>query len=153
MSTTVKAFYRAVQEGDVAALEGLIDDGFCLICPTRDHVLSGVYEGKARFFNDVLPRVFGCVNPEEIAFCQAHQIVVEAGEVVVAMAQNAGLAKSGERYDQIYLHVFKIRAGKIVALIEGFDTALANRALWQSGDPLVPDHLAALSNLAQFQQA
>lgn len=69
MNTTVKAFYRAVLEADVAALEGLIDDGFRLICPTRDHVLSGVYEGKSRFFNEVLPRVFSCVNPEEIAFC------------------------------------------------------------------------------------
>ena len=153
MSITVKAFYQAVLAGDVPALERLIDDGFCLICPTQDHVLSGVYEGKQRFFNDVMPRVFGCVNPEEIAFCQAHQIVVEAGEVVVAMAQNAGLAKSSERYDQIYLHIFKVRAGKIVALIECFDTALANRALWQGGDPLIPNHLPALSNLVHFQQA
>lgn len=153
MSSTVKAFYQAVLECDVAALEDLIDDGFCLICPTQDHVLSGVYEGKARFFNDVLPLVFGYVNPDEIAFCQAHQILVEAGEVVVAMAQNAGLAKSGERYDQIYLHVFKVRAGKIVALIEGFDTALANRALWQGGDPLAPNRSPALSNFVHFQRA
>ncbi len=153
MSDIVDKFYVAVRTQNVPVLETLIADGFSLICPTQDHVLSGVYHGKDRFFEDVLPHVFGSVNPDEITFCAAHQIVADAGEVVMAMAQNSGLARSGNQYDQIYLHVFKIRNRQIQALIEGFDTALANHALWNGCDPIMPDEPAALSNLQRFTDA
>lgn len=150
MRQVVDQFYDAVRTGNVRALEALIAEDFCLICPSQNNVLSGVYQGKNRFFEDVLPHVFGCVNPEEISFCAEHQIVADAGEVVVAVAQNDGVALTGNRYDQIYLHIFKIREGQIVALIEGFDTALANHALWGASDPLIPDEAARLSNLGHF---
>ena len=153
MRQVVDQFYDAVRTGNVRALEALIAEDFCLICPGQNNVLSGVYQGKNRFFEDVLPHVFGCVNPEEIRFCAEHQIVADAGEVVVAVAQNDGVALTGKRYDQIYLHIFKIREGQIVALIEGFDTALANHALWGASDPLVPDEAARLSNLGHFMGA
>ena len=153
MRQVVDQFYDAVRTGNVRALEALIDEDFCLICPGQNNVLSGVYQGKNRFFEDVLPHVFGCVNPEEIRFCAEHQIVADAGEVVVAVAQNDGVALTGKRYDQIYLHIFKIREGQIVALIEGFDTALANHALWGASDPLIPDEAARLSNLGHFMGA
>ena len=153
MSSVVNAFYEAIRTGDSSVLDSLIADRFCLICPTRDHVLSGVYEGKQRFFEDVTPHVFGCANPDEITFCDEHQVVVDAGEIVVAMAQNNGLARTGERYDQMYLHIFKIRDGQIQALIECFDTALANRALWGNSVYLESDSPAALSNLERFKNA
>ena len=153
MRQVVDQFYDAVRTGNVRALEALIAEDFCLICPGQNNVLSGVYQGKNRFFEDVLPHVFGCVNPEEIRFCAEHQIVADAGEVVVAVAQNDGVAFTGNRYDQIYLHIFKIREGQIVALIEGFDTALANHALWGASDPLIPDEAARLSNLGHFMGA
>ena len=153
MRQVVDQFYDAVRTGNVRALEALIAEDFCLICPSQNNVLSGVYQGKNRFFEDVLPHVFGCVNPEEISFCAEHQIVADAGEVVVAVAQNDGVALTGNRYDQIYLHIFKIREGQIVALIEGFDTALANHALWGASDPLIPDEAATLSNLSRFMGA
>lgn len=153
MRQIVDQFYDAVRTGNVPALEALIAADFSLICPAQNNVLSGVYRGKNRFFEDVLPHVFGCVNPEEISFCAQHQIVAEAGEVVLAVAQNDGVALSGNRYDQIYLHIFKIREGQIVALIEGFDTALANHALWGASDPLIPDEATTLSNLSRFMGA
>jgi ketosteroid isomerase-like protein len=153
LSSVVNAFYEAIRTGDSPVLDSLIADRFCLICPTRDHVLSGVYEGKQRFFEDVTPHVFGCANPDEITFCDEHQVVVDAGEIVVAMAQNNGLARTGERYNQLYLHIFKIRDGQIQALIECFDTALANRALWGNSGYLESDSPAALSNLERFKNA
>ena len=153
MSHIVDQFYEAIRTGDTALLDSVISENFCLICPTQDHVLSGIYEGKQRFFEDVTPRVFGCVNPEEITFCADHQVVVDAGEVVVAMAQNDGLALTGERYDQTYVHIFKVRDGQIHAIIECFDSALANKALWGDCDPVIPDTPAALSNLSRFKVA
>ena len=153
MKEIVDQFYDAVRTGNVPALEALIDEDFSLICPAQNNVLSGVYRGKNRFFEGVLPHVFGCVNPAEISFCAEHQIVAEAEEMVVAVAQNNGVALTGNRYDQIYLHIFKIREGQIVALIEGFDTALANHALWGECEPLIPDDAAKLSNMNYFTGA
>ena len=153
MSHIVDQFYEAIRTGDTPSLHSLIANDFCLICPTQDHVLSGVYEGKQRFFEDVTPAVFGRINPEEISFCAEHRVVFDGGEVVVAMAQNNGVALTGERYDQTYVHIFKVRDGQIRALIECFDSALANKALWGGCDAVIPDTPAALSNLARFQAA
>jgi ketosteroid isomerase-like protein len=153
MSEIVNQFYGAIRSGDVATLEALIDQDFSLICPTQDHVLSGVYRGKHRFFEEVTPHVFGSVEASDITFCAAHEIIVDTGEVVVAMAKNSGFSRAETRYDQQYIHIFKIRDGRIVALIEGFDTALANRALWGSADKLPPDEAAHLSNLQCFMDA
>ena len=153
MSEIVDQFYDAIRSGDTESLDRVIAEEFCLICPTQDHVLSGIYEGKQRFFEEVTPLVFGCVNPEEITFCADHQVVFDGGEVVVAMAQNNGVALTGERYDQIYVHIFKVRDGQVRAIIECFDSALANRALWGSSNVLVPDEPSALSNLNRFADA
>jgi ketosteroid isomerase-like protein len=153
MSHIVDQFYEAIRTGDTPSLHSLIAEEFCLICPTQNHVLSGIYEGKQRFFEDVTPVVFGCVNPEEITFCAEHRVVLDGGEMVVAMAQNNGVALTGERYDQTYVHIFKIRHGQIRALIECFDSALANKALWDGCDAVIPDTPAALSNLDRFEEA
>ena len=153
MSHIVDQFYEAIRTGDTALLNRVIAEDFCLICPIQDHVLSGIYEGKQRFFEEVTPLVFSCVNPEEITFCADHQLVFDGGEVVVAMAQNNGVALTGERYDQIYVHIFKVRDAQIRAIIECFDSALANRALWESSNGLVPDEPSALSNLHRFADA
>ena len=153
MNHIVDHFYEAIRTGDTPSLHSLIAEDFCLICPTQDHVLSGIYEGKQRFFEEVTPVVFGCVDPEEITFCAEHRVVFDGGEVVVAMAQNNGVALTGERYDQTYVHIFKVRDGQIRALIECFDSALANKALWGGCDAVIPDTPAALSNLARFQKA
>ena len=153
MSEMVNQFYDAIRSGDVPALDALSDPEFCLICPTQDHVLSGVYRGKHRFFEEATPHVFGSVESDDITFCAAHEVIVDTGEVVVAMAQNSGFSRAETRYAQQYIHIFKIRDGRIVALIEGFDTALANRALWCGADKLPPDEAAHLSNVQYFMDA
>ena len=153
MSHIVDQFYEAIRTGDTTLLDRVIAEDFCLICPTQNHVLSGIYEGKQRFFEEVTPLVFGCVNPEEITFCADHRVVFDGGEVVVAMAQNNGVALTGERYDQIYVHIFKVRDGQVRAIIECFDSALANRSLWGSSNVLVPDEPLSLSNLHRFADA
>ena len=90
MSHIDDQFYEAIRTGDTALLHRVIAEDFCLICPTQDHVLSGIYEGKQRFFDEVTPLVFGCVNPEEITFCADHQVVFDGGEVVVATGAGIG---------------------------------------------------------------
>ena len=70
------------------------------------------------------------------------------------MAQNNGLASTqASATTRLYVHIFKVRDGQIRALIECFDTALANKALWDGCNAVIPDTPAALSNLARFQEA
>ena len=49
MRTVVDQFYEAIRTGDTPALDAVIAEDFCLICPTQNHVLSGIYEGSDGF--------------------------------------------------------------------------------------------------------
>ena len=147
MKSVVDSFYSAINTGNNDLLGSLVHENFTLVCPTRDHVLSGVYQTKARFFDDVLPCVFGCIDPEAIRFCAEHRILCASEDTVVALAMNKGEALTGKRYDQIYLHVFKCLDGQILTLIESFDTALANQALWVETEALPADQNFTMASL------
>ena len=67
---------------------------------------------------EILPLVFSCVNQEEITFCKDYKIIAEDQQTIVAMAQNYGLASSGARYDQVYVHILTFHDGKLVRLID-----------------------------------
>ena len=71
-----------------------------------------------------------------------------SGSVVVAIATHDGFARRGDApYNQVYLHIFNIQDGQIHSLIEGFDTALANRALWGDVSHLPADDEFSLAAL------
>ncbi len=151
MEAIVHQFYEAVRTGNNDQLDKIIHEDFALVCPTREHVLSGVYQGKSRFFDSVLPHVFGCVDSPDIEFCQTFRILCSSGNVVVALALNDGIARQGEAaYNQVYVHVFRIVAGQVMALIELFDTALANRTLWGNVENLDADEPFSLAALASL---
>ncbi len=135
----VAAFYEAVKEGDAVALEAVLGEKFELIVPAADGVLAGRYVGKDNFLSYIIPGVFSCVDPQEITFCSSHEIICAEGDRVVAIANNLGKAKTGRDYNQTYAHIFTIDDGKIQKLIEFFDTALANNALWGDSVPLKAD--------------
>ena len=97
---------------------------------------------------DVLPLVFSCVNPEEIVFCKDFKIINSFNDTVIAMAQNDGIALSGKPYNQIYLHILTIQGGKIIRLIEAFDSSLANDSLWGDSKQLIPDEHFSLKNFS-----
>jgi len=141
-------FYISITNGEIKVIEDLLNDNFELIVPMENGVLSGHYKGKKRFMEDVLPLVFSCVNPEEIVFCKDFKIINSFNDTVIAMTQNDGIALSGKPYNQIYLHIMTIEEGKIIRLIEAFDSALANDSLWGDSKKLIPDELFSLKNFS-----
>ena len=141
-------FYISITNGETQVIEDLLSDDFELIVPMENGVLSGHYKGKKRFMEDVLPLVFSCVNPEEIVFCKDFKIINSFNDTVIAMTQNNGIALSGKPYNQIYLHIMTIEEGKIIRLIETFDSALANDSLWGDSKKLIPDELFSLKNFS-----
>ena len=141
-------FYTSISNGEIEVIESLLSSEFELIVPMENGVLSGHYKGKSRFMEDVLPLVFSCVNPEEIVFCKDFKIINSFNDTIISMAQNDGIALSGKPYNQIYLHIMIIEDGKIIRLIESFDSALANDSLWGDSKKLVPDELFSLKNFS-----
>ena len=141
-------FYISITNGETQVVEDLLSDDFELIVPMENGILSGHYKGKKRFMEDVLPLVFSCVNPEEIVFCKNFKIINSFNNIIISMAQNDGIALSGKPYNQIYLHIMIIDDGKIIRLIETFDSALANDSLWGNSKKLIPDELFSLKNFS-----
>ena len=141
-------FYTSISNGDIEVIESLLSIEFELIVPMENGVLSGHYKGKKRFMEDVLPLVFSCVNPEEIIFCKDFKIINSFNNTIISMAQNDGITLNGKPYNQIYLHIMTIEEGKIIRLIEAFDSSLANNSLWGDSQQLIPDKDFSLKNFS-----
>ena len=143
----VDKFYQSIALADANSVAELVDDNFELIIPINEGVLSGHYRGKVKFMTEILPLVFSCVNQDEITFCKDYKIVSNDGQTSVAIAQTNGIARTGLRYDQVYVHILTFREGKLVRLIEYFDSALADRALWGESHRLAADEPFDLSSI------
>jgi len=141
-------FYTSISNGEIEVIENLLSSEFELIIPMENGVLSGHYKGKKRFMEDVLPLVFSCVNPEEIVFCKDFKIINSFNDTIISMAQNDGISLNGKSYNQIYLHIMTIEEGKIIRLIEAFDSSLANNSLWGDSKQLIPDEDFSLKNIS-----
>ena len=74
---------------------------------------------------------------ETFNFSKKWKIMCADENSVVAFMEADGLAKNGERYNQFYCHLFEFREDKIAAVWEFFDSALAQRALFNN--PLIKD--------------
>jgi hypothetical protein len=133
-------FYTSISNGEIEIIESLLSSEFELIVPMEN--------GKRRFMEDVLPLVFSCVNPEEIVFCKDFKIINSFNDTIIAMTQNDGITLSGKPYNQIYLHIMTIEEGKIIRLIEAFDSSLANNSLWGDSKKLIPDEDFSLKNFS-----
>ena len=144
----VDKFYQSIASANSDALADILDPNLELIIPISDGVLSGHYRGKTKFMTEILPLVFSCVNQNEITFCKDYKIITDDDQTIVAMAQNFGLASSGARYDQVYVHILTFREGKLIRLIEYFDSALADRALWGDSAKLPADAPFDLSSIS-----
>ena len=97
---------------------------------------------------------------------RAVRLVDDAGAVAAYLQQSLSKVKPGDRVllayppglEMITAFFACIRLGWIPVPVypptgHGFDSALANRALWGASDALVPDQPSALSNLQRFADA
>lgn len=135
----VNSFYDSIIKGDMELYQSIIHDDYEVSVPANIGVLSGTY-GRAKVLNEVFPTVVGKLNLEDFTFCKNFKIICEDENCIVVICEAEGTSANGERYDQIYAHIFSFLDGKILRLIEFQDTALADRALWGNDTPfLEPD--------------
>ena len=151
--SVIEEFYHAIANGEAARVADLVDDRFELVVPGNDGVLHGHYRGKEAFLTKIFPTVFSGVDPSQITFCKQFKIVSADGENVTALTQNDGIALSGKSYNQLYGHIFRIKGGKIIRLIEFYDGLLAQDALWKNTPTVTPDASFSLDAIDGLERA
>jgi uncharacterized protein len=89
-------------------------------------IWRGHYRGKANVRSKLLAPLFA--NFDGTYTNTARRIVAES-DMVVVECEGRVLTKSGERYDNKYCYVIRMRDGMMTELTEYMDTALADRVL------------------------
>lgn len=129
----VRAWYRALGEGDLENLLAVQHDDVAYNVHGKTPV-SGRTEGKNGLVNEIMPKVFGKLDGADFRFCARVEIMCADERRVTAFMEAEGTTIDGERYDQLYCHLFELREGRISEVWEFFDSCLAQRALF--GNPL-----------------
>ncbi|WP_144095006.1 nuclear transport factor 2 family protein [Croceicoccus sediminis] len=125
-------YFQHMQNGEWAEAEAMYHDRIVI------HMLgttpaSGRLDGKAMVTDDLIAeKVHGALVPEGIAFARRWKIMCADDERVVAIMEGGGPTKSGDLYDQTYCEIFRFEDGKIIEMHAFFDTALAERALFDN---------------------
>ena len=123
--------FTGLAEGDPRPLVQALAEDFCWVI-TGNTKWSRRYEGKQTVLDELFARlrerIVGRIKT------RAHRFIAEDDSVVV-LARGDNLTVAGKRYDNDYCYVCRLRDGKLIELIEYFDTELVREAL---GDPAVP---------------
>lgn len=119
-----RAFDR-MAEGDGRGFVELMADDFVWIMEGTTP-WSGRYEGKRQVQERVLKPLFAQFATPYVN--RAERMIAEGDEVVV-LCRGDVTTKAGQRYDNNYCYVIRMRDGQMIELREYFDSALVERAL------------------------
>lgn len=114
--------YAALAEGDARPLVGAMADDFAWII-SGTHPWSGAWRGKDVVLRELLaPLAAQFATPYR---ARASRFVAE-GDTVVVECRGDVATKAGDRYDNHYCMVVRLRDGKLVELVEYMDSFLCN---------------------------
>lgn len=125
-------YFTFMQQGEWQAAEDMYHDDIVI------HMLgttpaSGKLSGKAAVTDDLIAgQVHAALVPEKIAFARKWKIMCADDDRVVAIMEGGGPTKAGDLYDQTYCEIFRFEDSKIIEMHAFFDTALAERALFEN---------------------
>jgi len=125
-------YFQHMHDGDWAGVEAMYHDDIVI------HMLgttpaSGRLVGKEMVTDELIARkVHDALVPETIAFARRWKVMCADEDRVVAIMEGGGRTRSGDDYDQTYCEIFRFRDGKIIEMHAFFDTALAERALFDN---------------------
>ena len=122
----VRQGYDAFGRGDISALLDLFDAGIQWVTPGPPELAtSGRRTGRQE-----VAGFFAAVNQAfDIQRFEPREFVVQGDSVVVLGSETAGVRSTGRVIDLDWVHVFKLRNGKVVAFQEFFDTAAVVAAM------------------------
>lgn len=125
-------YFSLMQAGEWEAVEDMYHDDI-VIHMAGTTPASGRLAGKAVVTDKLIAeQVHGALVPDQIAFARRWQIMCADDERVVAIMEGGGPTLTGDRYDQTYCEIFRFQDGKLTEMHAFFDTALAERALFNN---------------------
>jgi hypothetical protein len=122
--------FEALAEGDPRPFVAAFADDSTWTFP-GSWTWSGSWSPKTRIVEELLRPLMAQFADRYTA--RADTVLAE-GDHVVVQAHGGATTHAGERYDQTYCYVFRMRDGLIEEVVEHCDTALVERVL----RPLVP---------------
>lgn len=122
--------FAEMAAGRPGALTAVMADDFRWVFP-GEWSWAGVWEPKEAVVRGLLRPLMAQFDGYRSV---AHDIVAEGDQVVVRARADA-TTKRGERYDQHYCFVFRVRDGLLYEVVEYCDTALVERVLERPAGP------------------
>ncbi len=120
----VAAHYAAAARGDLPGMLADFDPGITWV-EAAGFPLAGVYTGP----EEITSSVFGAITSEWRGFGMHVDEYVAQGDTVVALGRYlASHRASGRELDARTVHIWRVRAGKLVGFEQLTDTLLVKRA-------------------------
>ena len=126
----VRSLYEAFARGDVPAILGGMDPQI-----EWNEAENFIYADKNPYIGPqaILEGVFMRIGGEWSTFTAVPEEILGSGETVVALGRYRGTFKAtGGRVDAQFVHVWRLRDGKIVRFQQYTDTAQVRDAVSQS---------------------
>jgi ketosteroid isomerase-like protein len=121
----MQAIFAGLAAGSGRPFREAMADDFCWKIAGRS-TWSGEWHGKQAVLDGLLKPLY-----ERFATTYTNQAddFIAEGDKVVVQCRGDVMTKSGQRYDNHYCMVFRLRGGQLSELVEYMDTELATRAL------------------------
>lgn len=125
-------YFSAMSAGDWETVEAMYHDDI-VVHMAGSTPASGRLEGKAAVTGDLIAQqVHAALDVGKMHFAKRWKIMCADDERVVAIMEGGGPTLGGDDYDQVYCEIFRFRDGKVIEMHAFFDTALAERALFDN---------------------
>ena len=124
----IEDYYRAMGQGDFDHVVSLhAPDLVCWM--SGRSLVSGRFQGRTELYAHMGEHVLGPLVTGTEPYVKDSRIALVDGDFVVGLLRGGLPTKSGDRYDQFYLQLFRLQDGLIVEIVEIFDTVMVETAL------------------------
>jgi uncharacterized protein len=118
--TVIRKLYEAMGKGDVEAAFALLEDDVEFVVPGPPHLgAAGTWRGH-RGVQECLRRLR---DGQENLSTDVRHFVAEAEQVVVLLHVRGKVLATGKEFESDIVHFFTLRHGRVVRLLDFFDTA------------------------------
>ena len=125
----IQEFYKSLENSDFDSLNNLWHDDVTLTL-IGSTAVSGTFSGKDAAIDLIEKGVLANLVFESVSFADHWNIVAVENDVVVGTMTLKGKSIHKKDYNQTYCQIFTLKDQKIFKLLEFFDTALVEFALF-----------------------
>ena len=125
----IQEFYKSLENSDFDSLNNLWHDDVTLTL-IGSTAVSGTFSGKDAAIDLIEKGVLANLVFESVSFADHWNIVAAEKDVVVGTMTLKGKSIHKKDYNQTYCQIFTLKDQKIYKLLEFFDTALVEFALF-----------------------